>query len=79
MDCFVRPILQSSRFCRHVSHVGQIDQIGQIDHDLDHLDPNLPLRYVVQDHLYRYISNPGNGSYDNHAEYTPPTLSLIHI
>ena len=27
-------------------HVGQIDQI---DHDLDHLDPNLPLRYVVQD------------------------------
>ena len=24
----------------NISHVGQIDQI---DHDLDHLDPNLPL------------------------------------
>ena len=30
----------------------QIDQIDQIDHDLDHLDPNLSVSYVVQD-LYR--------------------------
>ena len=33
-------------FPDNVSHVGQIDQI---DHDLDHLDPNLPLWEVVQD------------------------------
>ena len=25
------------------SHVGQADQIDQTDHDIDHLDPNLPL------------------------------------
>ena len=25
------------------THVGQIDQIDQIDHDLDHLDTNLPI------------------------------------
>ena len=31
---------------RCVSHVGQIDQI---DHDLDHLDPSLPLGDVVPD------------------------------
>ena len=34
----------------NLSHVGQIDQIDHdLDHDLDHLDPNLPLRAVVQD------------------------------
>ena len=35
-----------------ITHVGQIDQI---DHDLDHLDPNPPLLDAVQD---LYSTNP---------------------
>ena len=53
--------------CKH-SRVGQIDQI---DHDLDHLDPSLPLGFVVQDLSVWYRSNPGNMILD-HAEYTAP-------
>ena len=26
-----------------IPHLGQIDQIDQIDHDIEHLDPSLPL------------------------------------
>ena len=46
--------------------------IDQIDHDLDHLVPHLPLLEVVQDLHIQYRSNPGNMCQD-HAGYTAPT------
>ena len=51
-----------------VAHLGEIDQI---DHDLDHLRPDLPLRDVVQD-LYSAHIQPRRQVPD-HAGSAPPT------
>ena len=58
------------RLCLIDPHLGQIDQIDQIDHDLDHLDPNLLLGDVLQDCTVQI--QPGKRVPD-HADCTAPT------
>ena len=67
---------------KNLAHFGQTDQI---DHDLDHLDPNLPLLNVVQD-LYRtdptQESRPGSCRlYGSHPATWATTLhhTLVQI
>ena len=55
----------------HAPNRGNIYRIGQIDHDLDHLDPNLHFLIRCAGSV-EYRSNPGNISYIIQISWLPP-------